>query len=81
MKQIRATFTGTYLGKEVINGRENKTTTRMYVLQGMESIPMTVRDAKVINVIEGLAKGEEVEVKAEIQTYKDELYVQALEVV
>ncbi|MCX8129397.1 MAG: hypothetical protein N3I35_04770 [Clostridia bacterium] len=61
--------------------RNDKTRVTLHMLNGFESVQVTVRDVNLEKVIDNVPNRKPIKIKAEVQTYKDELYFQALELV
>jgi hypothetical protein len=71
---------GEKIGLEKFTGKDNKQVVNLHLLTGFESIRLSVRDANLAKSLEGVADRKAVKVKAEVSTYKDQLYLQALAV-
>ena len=78
MKRVTGIFEGEKLDLEKITGKDNKLNVILYILSGHESIKMSVRDNNLSSALEAIPNREPIKLKAEVQTYKDELYLQAL---
>jgi hypothetical protein len=82
MKNLRGIIIeGQKLGMEQIPGKNNKVITNLHVLNGYESVKLSVRDANIEVALRAIPDNKTIKVKAEVQTYKDELYLQVLSVV
>lgn len=78
MKRVTGIFEGEKIDLEKVPGKDNKTNVNLYVLSGHEAIKMSVKDNNLCSSLEAIPNRKPVKVKAEVQTYKDELYLQAL---
>lgn len=78
MKRVTGIFEGEKIDLERVPGKDNKINVNLYVLSGHESIKMSVKDNSLCSAIEAIPNRKPIKVRAEVQTYKDELYLQAL---
>ncbi|MCX7746582.1 MAG: hypothetical protein N2645_06810 [Clostridia bacterium] len=81
MRNLRnVEISGEKLGHEDVT-KDNKTSTTVHMLVGYESVKVTTRDAGLANKLKSLPNRKELRLKVEIQSYKDNLYLTALELV
>lgn len=76
MKRVTGIFEGEKLDL-VETQRDNKPVNYLYILQGHDSIKMRVRNNTLLNAIKAIPNRKPIKLKALVQTYKDEIYLQA----
>lgn len=81
MKRVVGLFTGKKIGLEEFKNKDNKVVNYLHMLNGYESTKFSIRDEALLKELKSYPDMEEIQVKAEVQEYKSELYLQALEVI
>ena len=81
MKRVTGIFTGKKLELEEFKNKEGKLKINLYILSGHDSLKITVNDNELWKELKAVPDMENIELKAEVQEYKGELYLQALELV
>jgi ABC-type Fe3+-citrate transport system substrate-binding protein len=81
MKRVVGVFEGEKIDLEETKNKDGKLIINLYVLCGRESIRMSVRDNELWKELKAVPNRESVTLKAEVQEYKGELYLQALELI
>lgn len=79
MDRVVGIFEGEKIDVKEVNTNEKKST-YLYVLSDCESIKMGIRDSNLIAAIKAIPNREHIKVKAEVQTFKSKLYINALEI-
>jgi ABC-type Fe3+-hydroxamate transport system substrate-binding protein len=78
MKKVTGIFEGEKIEMEEVKNKDGKLIINLYVLAGRESIKMSVRDNDLWQELKAVPNREPITVKAEVQEYKGELYLQAV---
>lgn len=70
---------GENLGIEKKAARDNKVTFNLGILRGIDSIKIGVKDIELVTKLEAIPKRKPMKILVDIGTFKDELYLQAKE--
>lgn len=84
MKKIEGIiFEGEFLGveqKTIGLGQETKTVNELHMLKGYEALTLKVKNNTLIQQLNKFDKRQEIVVKADVTTFKDNLYLTAVNV-
>lgn len=72
---------GEKIGLEKYAGRENKLMVNLHILNGFESMSLRVKDSSLVKMLEDYPDRKPIKVKANVVTFKDELYIMATSVI
>jgi hypothetical protein len=78
MKKVTGIFEGEKIDMEEARNKEGKPITNLYMLVGREAMKMSVRDNQLWQELKAVPNREPITLKAEVQEYKGELYLQAV---
>lgn len=81
MKRVTGIFTGKKLAMEEFKTKKGNLINYIYLLSGHDSVKMSILDNALCKELKAVPEMESLEVKAEVQEYKGELYLQALELI
>lgn len=68
---------GEKIGLEKFAGREQKMVVNLHILNGFESVKLSVKDSGLIKALDEYPDRKPIKVKANVLTFKDELYLVA----
>ena len=82
MKKIEGIILeGEKLGVEKTSNRDGKLIVNFHLLSGFESLKVRVADQNLTKTLEDLPPRKPIKLKADVQTFKDELYLSAVAVI
>jgi hypothetical protein len=72
---------GEKLGVEKTSGKDNKLVVNFHLLSGFTSLKVRVADQNLTKVLDDFPVRKPIKLKADVMTFKDELYLSAVAVV
>ncbi len=82
MKKVEGVIVeGEKIGLEKFAGRDQKMVVNLHILNGFESLKLNIKDSGLMKTLEEYPNRKPIRIKVNVHTYKDELYLQAVQII